>query len=561
MKPILYPENETAFDTNGIGVLADAISCVSNHALNGQYEITLKYPITGIHFKEIAQRSIILAKSEPDKDPQPFRVYHITKPTISGIVTAYARHITYDLIGTPVSPFTADSAADALVQMKSNAVTDCPFSFYTDKSTAATMTVSVPTSAWTLLGGSEGSILDTYGGEYEFDRWNVNLLNRRGADRGVSIRYGKNLTSLVQDENCANCYTGVYPYWASIDGTELVQLPEKILDAPGTYSYVRILTLDLSEEWMEAPTEEQLRSRAQAYMTANSIGVPTVSWKIEFVQLEQTEEYKHLGSLEQVLLGDTVSVIFADMGVNASARVVEVEYDSLLERYKSVTLGSVKANLATTIAAQNKEIAKKPTKTYLQKAVSEATAWLTNGKGYKVERVDANGNTVDTLYLDTPDINTAVNVLRIGQSGIGFSRSGVEGPYYSAWTLDGTFFADWILAGTLRAAGIDLTGAFTVKTENDDENSGDGYRVGGRLGFMAGMTAAGEVTDGIGMSNADGSIFAIVTEAGASLNAGAAVVNVTKAGRCTVVADVLNLLGKHAMWQDNGDGTCTLIGT
>lgn len=347
MKPILYPDTEMAFSTNGIGVLSDAASCYVETELNGIYELEMTYPVAGIHFAEIHQRSIILAKPDPVSRPQPFRVYRITKP-LGGLVKVYARHAAYDLIGHVSGTFSAGNVAEALQAMKENAVPACPFAFQTDKTTQAVMTVSVPTALWSLLGGIEGSVLDTYGGEYEFDRWTVMLHNARGKNRGVSIRYGKNLTSLEQEENCANCYTGVWPYWVGAEG-ELVQLAEKTVNAEGDFGYEKILPLDFSQEWEEAPTGEQLRARAERYIRENKIGVPTVSWEVGFVQLEQTEEYKGKAILEQVRLGDTVSVVFAEMGVDTSARAVKTRYDVLLDRYESVTLGSVKANIADTV--------------------------------------------------------------------------------------------------------------------------------------------------------------------------------------------------------------------
>lgn len=447
MKPILYSETETQFDTNGNGILSDAVTCFVETELNGIYELEMTYQVAGIHFSDIQQRRIILAKPDPISKSQPFRIYRITKP-MGGMVKVYARHVAYDLMGIPVAPFSADYVGAALKGMRDNAVTDCPFTFKTDKLTEGKMTVSVPKSIWSLLGGSEGSILDIYGGEYDFDRWDITLYKNRGANRGVSIRYGKNLTSLEQDENCAGCYTGVYPYWTNADGT-LVQLDEKIVNADGNFGYVRILPLDLSEEWESAPDMDQLRARAQRYIKDNEIGIPTVSWEVGFVQLEQTEEYKDRAVLEQISLGDTVSVIFTQLGVNASARAVKTRYNVIMDRYESVTLGSVRANIADTIAKQQKEIKEKVSNSAMQAAVSAATEWLTNGKGYKVERRDANGNTIDTLYMDTPDIKTAKNVMRVGNSGIGFSYTGVDGPYISAWTIDGKFNADFILAGTL----------------------------------------------------------------------------------------------------------------
>lgn len=451
MKLVLYPENETAFDTNGIGILSDAISCRVTAALNGQYELTMQYPTNGIHYAEIANRSLILAKPDPVSEPQPFRVYRRV-PTSAGTVTVYARHIVYDLMGIVVAPFSAANIQAALLGLKANAVTACPFEFWTDKATATRMVVPVPSSIWALLGGSEGSILDVYGGEYEFDRFQVKLYNRRGADRGVSIRYGKNLTSLEQDENCAGCYTGVYPYWTSEDGT-VVQLKDKIIDAPGTYSYTSILPLDLSEEWQEAPSEDQLRARAEKYISDRDIGKPTVSWKVQFAQLEQTEEYRGKALLERVLLGDTVAVEFPAMGVSATSRVAAVDYNVLLERYESVTLGRVRSNIADTIVNQQQEIQKKPSRTQMESAISYLSSAIMGASGGAVRLLDDNGDGMpDTLYIaDNPDPALATKVWRYNYQGWGASKNGYNGPFVLGASFDSGIIADFITAGTLNA--------------------------------------------------------------------------------------------------------------
>lgn len=421
MKPILYPDTETAFVTNGIGILSDAASCYVETELNGIYELEMTYPVAGIHFAEIRQRSIILAKPDPVSRPQPFRVYRITKP-LGGLVKVYARHAAYDLIGHVSGTFSAGNVAEALRAMKENAVPACPFAFQTDKTTQAVMTVSVPTALWSLLGGIEGSVLDTYGGEYEFDRWTVMLHNARGKNRGVSIRYGKNLTSLEQDENCANCYTGVWPYWVGAEG-ELVQLAEKTVNAEGDFGYEKILPLDFSQEWEEAPTGEQLRARAERYIRENKIGVPTVSWDIGFVQLEQTEEYKGKALLEQILLGDTVSVVFAEMGVDTSARAVKTRYDVLLDRYESVTLGSVKANIADTVVKNTAAAEDNSKKIYIETAqrkddVKKLNAELTVQSDKIAAKVESIGGDTESFGWELVKdswtvISKGVDVLKI----------------------------------------------------------------------------------------------------------------------------------------------------
>lgn len=448
--PILYSATETNFDHNGIGILSACVSCEVTEEANGIFELAMQYPMDGVHFAEIGDRAIVKAKADQFRDPQLFRVYAISKP-MNGIVTVLAEHISYDLSGIPVKTFSAESATLALTGLKNNAVVDCPFEFWTDKATNANFKVSVPASIRSRLGGVAGSILDVYGGEYEFDNYTVKLHNNRGMNRGVSIRYGKNLTDIQQDQNCSNVATGVYPYWAGEveESTVLVELPEKIVNAPGTYNFVKIRTLDLSSEFETQPTVGQLRARAESYVKANNIGVPAVSLTVSFAQLEQTEEYKHLKLLERVSLFDTVNVEFPALGVSATARAVKIVYDGLADRVKYVTLGSVRSNIADTIANQQQEIQKAPTKTDLEKAKEAATAWLTNGQGYAYFRKDDLGNIVDILFMDTQDPTTAVNVMRVGQSGIGFSHSGVNGPYTNAWTIDGQLCADFITAGTL----------------------------------------------------------------------------------------------------------------
>ena len=244
MSLVLHPDTATTFRNNGIGVLSDAITAKVVRELNGQYELTLKYPDTGMYAAFIADRHIVMAKPDPVTDPQPFRIYRVN-PVSKGTITAYARHIAYDTMGIPCAPFTAASCADAVRSLSVNAATDCPFSFTTDKTVSGSLTVDVPKSIWGIMGGSAGSILDRYGGEYDFDGYNIALYTRLGANRGVSIRYGKNLTTLEQDRNCANVYTGVFPYWKPYEG-DVVMLPEQIINATGTYNFTRILPLDLS---------------------------------------------------------------------------------------------------------------------------------------------------------------------------------------------------------------------------------------------------------------------------------------------------------------------------
>lgn len=448
--PILYSATETKFDHNGIGILSACVSCEVTEEANGIFELSMQYPMDGIHYAEIADRAIIKAKADQFRDPQLFRVYAISRP-MNGIVTVLAEHISYDLSGIPVSPFAASSVSLALSGLKTNAVVDCPFEFWTDKSTAAKFTVSSPASIRSRLGGVAGSILDVYGGQYEFDNYTVKLHNSRGMNRGVSIRYGKNLTDIQQEQNCSNVATGVYPYWLDSDGNNLVELPEKIINAPGTYNFVKIRTLDLSGDFETQPTVQQLREKTESYISANEIGVPTVSLTVSFAQLEQHDEYKRLKLLERVSLFDTVNVEFHALGVSATAKAVKIVYDALADRVKSVSLGSVRANIADTIANQQAEIEKKPNKTFLQSAVESLTNTILGARGGSVRILDENGDgDFDTLYIaDNPDPNLAIKVWRFNYEGWGASKNGYNGPFTIGATLNDGIVADFITAGTL----------------------------------------------------------------------------------------------------------------
>jgi phage minor structural protein len=433
MNPVLYESTESTFETNGLGVLSDTISCQVVEERNGIFEITLEYPLTGIHYQEIKQRRIIFVKPNPYEDPQPFRIYRITKP-LSGKITVYAQHISYDLSGVPVSPFSSSSVTGALSGLKTNAAVTNPFSFWTDKTSTGDFAVTAPTSTRTLLGGSDGSILDVFGGEYKFDRWTVRLYNNRGKNSGVSIRYGKNLMDLQQDENISNVVTGIYPYWLSSEG-ELTELPEKIVNAPGTYDFTRISAIDFSGDFEEAPTEEQLRDRANDYISSNNVGVPTVSITVEFQPLEQTEEYKDIA-----------------LGVSATAKCVKTTYDALKDKYISIELGDAKTNIADTIIQQQQEINEKPSVSFLEQAVINATNWITGNKGgYVIFQRNADGQPYEILIMDTPDINTATKVWRWNNGGLGYSSNGYEGPFATAITQDGAIVANFITTGTLQA--------------------------------------------------------------------------------------------------------------
>lgn len=344
--PRLYPPTAAAWDTNGLGALSDCISCVVDETLNGPFELEMQYRLNGLHYADITLRSLILAKPNPTARPQPFRVYKISRP-INGVVTINAQHLSYDLSGIVIEPFNAPSLASALEGMKTNAVTENPFEYETDKTVISDFVVSYPSSARSLVAGQRGSLLDTYGGELEFDRYQVKLLSHRGKDNGVTIRYGKNMTDVSQEEDGSGVYTGVYPYWYSEEEGS-ADLGNSYVPVEGEFDFTRILLLDLTEEFENKPTAEELTQKAQEYISNHDPGVPTISTTVSWYQ---SREF-----VENVNLGDVVGVYFSRLGISAKAKIVKTRYNALQNRYESVDIGSVRSSIAGTIVSMDQGV-------------------------------------------------------------------------------------------------------------------------------------------------------------------------------------------------------------
>ena len=499
MIPILYSPTTTSFTTGGIGKLIDAGSCIVTEERNGSYELEMTYPITGHLYDEIKQRSIIFAKPSPAQSEQPFRVYRITKP-LNKVVTIYAAHISYDLSGIPVKNFTSQSVQAALTALTTSSVISNPFTFWSDKTNSGVMEIETPMPCRTIL----SNILDVYGGEYEFDKYTVKLHSQRGFDNGVSIKYGKNLTDLEQDENCSNVYTGVLPYWTGNETT----VSGSVVNAPGTYDFTRILPVDFTSDFEEQPSTTQLDNAATNYISDNNIGIPEVNLTVSFVHLNQTEEYKNLGIFERVELGDTIKVEFAAMGVSSTARCVKTVYNTLLERYDNVELGEVKKGLADTISSQTSSIIdiskNSGVSSAVKAAIMAASEAITGQKGGSVILHDTRGGNKpnELLFLDNDDISQAQKVWRFNLSGFGYSSNGYEGPFTTAITRDGSIVADFITTGSMDAARItagilkskdgrfliDLT-ANTITMKNPSGNTVFAFDGNGNLTINGEITA------------------------------------------------------------------------
>lgn len=327
-----------AWEAQGLGVLSSAVKCRVYEEINGQYELTLEYPKNGMHYDEIGKDSIILVEVPREEKKQAFRVYEIEK-TLRGTTQFTARHISYDLTGYPVkaSSVAKYGIVNALNSLITDAVVIPPFTFTTDKvNTTTQFRVTDVGSIRSWLGGREGSILDRFGGEWHWDNYTCELLNRRGSDNGYTIRYAKNLTSLRNVLNNEKTYTGVVCVYADADGNTIAS----DVQPTGVGQLVNVFSVDVSAEYDSAPTVAQLNERAQAYIRASSLNsLDETSITLSFID--------NPDAVASVGLGDTVTIQCEDL--NFSSRVIKSTWDVLLDRYVELTVGKVVATLSDTI--------------------------------------------------------------------------------------------------------------------------------------------------------------------------------------------------------------------
>lgn len=331
--------------TNGIGHISP-LSCVVTEVLNGEYEAEITVSANDKYFGSLNAGSLLEIELDAIRGKQIFEIYFIGKP-INEIASIKCQHITYRLGKTPVGAFSSTGAVSTVNNLLSHIIGTTEFTMTTDiTNTTSNFSLDVPRYFREILGGYEGSLLDVFRGEYEWDNLEVKMLARRGSDNGVRIAYGKNLTDFNQEENNQEVYTSVLGYAVVDDITYTGNIYDKVVS---TNKRVKIIDFSGDFESGDQPTVSELTDLAQAYADRNDIESPQVNITISFVPLYQTEEYKNIAPLERVNLGDTVHVFFDKLGVEASSRVVKTVWNVLTGKYDSVELGSVKANLNTVI--------------------------------------------------------------------------------------------------------------------------------------------------------------------------------------------------------------------
>ena len=413
----IHEKTAKTFGTLGLGALLPA-SCFVTEELNGAFELEMEHPYDeGGKWRHIERGRILYAPTPTG--PQPFRIYNTT-PSMDSI-KANARHIFYDLLdnlcGNIVS---VGTAAQAMAAVHAAMAYPMPFSFSTDITKTGRLTASRVNPVQALISNDENmeSFVEAFGGELLRDHFSVAMKESIGADRDVAIRYGKNLSGLEVNEDESDVRTRVLAYGKNDIFTAV--------DSPHLNDYVYPKILVLEDE--SAETTAQLRQKALELFREDEIDLPKVNIKVDFVPLAKTEEYRDFAALEDVRLGDMVTVINSKMGFSKRAKVISYAWDCLREQYEKVELGDFLPTLASAVT--------NGTKSY--RVAVEAGLEAKNAIAMLSGRIAI---TEQHFYVavDTEDYLTSDRLFRFGEEGLQFTESGIDGDWRTLISPDGEF--------------------------------------------------------------------------------------------------------------------------
>lgn len=483
-KIILFSENEKDFSTRGLGVLKDIVNPIISETINGIYDMSFFYPLNGKLFDEIKAGRIVFAKGP--KNYQAFRIKSIEKDDSLSGITVHALHISYDLADNFIEDtFIQNKGGDgAIKQLLEKTAIPHNFKGSSDIQGPFSSRIVRENVLAALLGTSENSFLNRAGGQFERDNFNINWLKSVGSDRGVKIKYKKNLVGLKFKEDYRDIITRVMP-----QGFDSLFLPEKYIDSPLITEYptisIRKIKFDdikskaLNKDEKDAMNHEDainlLRLRAQEFLKKSDR--PKVTADVNFVDLSQTLQYVKYKQLESVYIGDTVTIIHGPLDLNFKKQVTSYRYDPIEDRYIFITLGedtnmiSNSINSGTIALSKVEDLKKELDTSILEKYKNFATDLINSGFGgfvkYYKDRM---------LIMDTDNEETATKVWQFNKNGIGYSKTGIQGPYSYAWTIDGTFNTDFIGANSITAnklasdvgQSLDLSSNVSINTKVSD---------------------------------------------------------------------------------------------
>ncbi|MGC4683403.1 phage tail spike protein [Enterococcus faecium] len=474
---------EHLYDTQGLGALSDWLTATVSNKLNGAEIFQGTYPISGTNADLIVEGRIIQCYVDENRAKQRLRIYYAKTSVIGNTIEVKAEPIFNDIRKSVLNKYDSGTEKITASQAWQNAKTlakpviPSQFSFSSLVDTLANVKIE-KANFLEFFGGKEGSILDRFHGEFLKDNNTLRHEKRLGTDHKIKAIYTKNLTGLDLEIDAQSVLVGVYPFISSSsEGEDEITLPEEVIftDYVDDYPAGYVSFVDFKDKATDVAT---LREAAKDWLKTNiDKQKPQVSGSIELVPLRHQRGYEKFVDLEKVSMGDGVDVYHPQLKVNMSARIVEYTFNVLTNSYDKLVVGNVKTNFLEN------------TENNVSNLINDAIDQLKNGGeisdlindivdhqtdmitgqdgGYVL--LDPKEAPSRILIMDTPDKNTARNVLQINNAGIGFSKTGINGTYDTAWTLDGGFNASFITAGEI--VGITIRGTTLISDGTDYRTS------------------------------------------------------------------------------------------
>ena len=420
MRPILYNANETAFETYGLGEI-DATKAQVTRERNGNYTLYIEYPASGPLASVFKNDMRIKSDAGLRTKNQTFFITRVVKDS-TGISKVYAKHISHltETMAIRNNTVVSGTAPAALSIWASNCLGGIRFDVWSDieLSSKTSWDIANFKTARDALGGVSGSILDVWGGEYEFDNTTIRLHKQLGRKSPIVLEYGRNILRAEDDQDIESAYTSVYPYatytpenQGTGDATGstqqvTVELPEKYVDGPyiGLYNERRVLIVDFSSNFKEkeVPTVDKLRKLAKDYAINNRLGLPKINTKIEYVDLSKTLDYKLTQILEEAELCDIVPIYYPEIGLTSEdAKLTTIVYDVLLEQNDSVEVGVIgdgfRSSMTSNLSGKIDDLASNQ-----QRLVNTLPDYLLNAQGNKVwyNRPDNSEHKVGDIWFE-----------------------------------------------------------------------------------------------------------------------------------------------------------------
>ena len=467
----IYTEETTSFDNNGLGFLTDVLSAKVTDTLNGEYTLNIEYLLNGNLADYLVEGNLIKTKVA-DGTYQVFRIKKISKNF--NTIKVMAQHLFYDLNDNFINnTYPVNLSAQPFLQhLLQNTNFETNFTAYSDITNTKTARYVRRNPVECIMGDIDNSMVNLFGGELKRNNYTINFLSRVGADNGVKLLFGKNITGINISIDITNLATRIMP-----QGFDGLLLPELYVDSSLIESYPtpKVQKIEYSDVIYDPEVEgaysdiqdayTELRRRANEEFT-KGIDKPQINISIDWLELSKTNEYKNYTNLERVNLGDTITAYV--LGMNYETRVITTEYNVLTDRIEKYQIGTLTPTIATEFNILNKSIQDINPTSILQAAQTNATELITTAMGGYVYKTE------NELYImDTDDPTTATKVWRWNLNGLGYSSTGVNGPYGLAMTMDGAIVADFITTGTLNTNVIQGYGSLTLQVQDNTEAIGN----------------------------------------------------------------------------------------